>query len=167
MFALEIAFSQPTPRRENVLVRKPALVIGAASSATLQLEELSDLDYQLSISRELGRKFRVTPIGLQGGKVSSSILDGVYENEAEFNLGSLAVRVMLIDGDLALRENEPPDRAGVRILRQASAQNSPRLPALMLYGNPSGMISFSPEQVIYVGRGAENTIQVDAVDVSL
>ena len=166
MFALELALSQPSPRRENVLVRKPSLVIGASNSATLQLEELAELDYQLSISRELGRKFRVTPVSLNGGQASSSVLDGVYENEAEFTLGSVGIRVTVIDGDLALRENEPPDRAGVRILRQASANNSPYLPALMLRGEPSGIISFSPEQVIYVGRGTENAIQVDAVDVS-
>ncbi|MEZ4754320.1 MAG: FHA domain-containing protein [Bdellovibrionota bacterium] len=166
MFALELSLNQPSPRFENFLIRKPALTIGSGESATIKLDELSGLEYQLSISRELGRRFKVSPVSLTGQPISSSMLGGIYDTEADLTLGSVGIRVLAVDGDLALKENEPPDRAGVRILRQAAAQKPPELPALMLQGDPSGLLSFSPDQVLYVGRGPENTFQVDAVDIS-
>ena len=140
MFALELEMSEPSPRSESVFIKKPALIIGGSNSATFQIEELASLDYQLSVARELGRKFRVTPVSTSGEKISANLLAGVYEAEAEFNLGSVLLRITAVDGDLAVKENEPPDRAGVRVLRQSAANKTPYLPALILSDN----LSWSP-----------------------
>ena len=73
-------------------------------------------------------------------------LDGVYSSEAEVSLGEITTHITSIDIDLALKPNESPDLAGVRILRRALCDPLPVFPAVAVLGTTPIFLSFSPRR---------------------
>jgi len=167
MFALEITFRDGVSQPEMIFIRRPQAVIGASESAHVVVEDLKDLGVQLRIVRDLGRKFRCKPLGVEGGSLElSRLLEGVYEGECSMDLGPVKFHFVAMDSDLLLKEGEPPDRAGVRVLRQACALDSPHFPAIAVGGSSPMVISFVPDQPIYIGRAKQCTLRVDSPDIS-
>ena len=165
MFALEITFKGEQPTSEMVFIRRPLAIIGADESAHVIVDEMRPLGYNLLISRDVGRKFTLTPMGASGGG-APSFLDGVYDGESSVDLGPLKLRFTAIDGDLQLRDTEAPDRAGARILRQAVTSKAPLFPALIVTSSPRVILSFSPEQPILIGRARQCSLRLDNPSVS-
>ena len=120
MFALEIAFNDGVSQPETIFVRRPQALIGASDLAHVVIEDMRSLKYQLRVVRDLGKRFKVKPV-IDDASASTPLIDGVYENEASFDLGSVKLHITALDSDLLVKETEAPDRAGVRIMRQASA----------------------------------------------
>jgi pSer/pThr/pTyr-binding forkhead associated (FHA) protein len=167
MFALEISFSDGVSQPEMVFIRRPQALIGASDYAHVVVEDMKSLDVQLRLVREVGRRFRCKPVGTQAGSLEmSSLLEGVYEGDAEIDLGSVKFHITALDSDLLLRDAEPPDKAGVRILRQSCSAPSPKFPALVIGGNNGTVISFVPGVPIYVGRGKQCNVRLENSEVS-
>lgn len=166
MFALEISFQDGVSQPEMVLVRRPQALIGASDYAHVVIDDMASLDYQLRVIKDLGRQFRVKPVGVQEGANIPHQLEGVYNGFTVIDTGVVKIRVHSLDGDLTLRDNEPPDRAGVRVLRQACALKTPTFPAIVVRGADPMVISFAPDQVIYVGRSNQCLIRLDTSDIS-
>jgi len=145
MFALEITFKGEKPSSETLFIRRPLAVIGAEESAHVIVEEMKSLGYSLQVSRDVGRKFTLSPISTSSDAARPTFLDGVYEGESTVDLGPVKFHFIAIDADLQLRETEAPDRAGVRILRQASTSRAPMYPALVVTSDPRVVVSFSPD----------------------
>ncbi len=167
MFSLEITFRGETPSTETVFIRRPLAVIGAEENSHVIVDEMRALGYGLMLSRDLGRKFTLTPVsaGSEAG-AAPSFLDGVYEGEATVDLGPIGLRVVALDSDLMLRETEAPDRAGARILRQATTGKAPLFPALVVTTSPKVIVSFSPDQPLLVGRSRQCSLRLDNPSVS-
>ncbi len=167
MFALEITFRDGVSQPEMVFIRRPQAVIGSSESAHVVVEDLKDLGVQLRLVRDLGRRFRCKPLGVEGGSLElSSLLEGVYEGECSMDLGPVKFQFTALDSDLLFREGEPPDRAGVRILRQACATPGPLFPAVAVGGTSPMVISFVPDQPIYIGRTKQCALRIDLPDIS-
>jgi pSer/pThr/pTyr-binding forkhead associated (FHA) protein len=166
MFALEIIFKGAAAGSETVFIRRPTALIGAQEKAHVVLDDLRDLNYQIRITRELGRQFRLSPI--VEGDVGSvpQFLDGVYDGEASVDLGPVALRLTALDIDLMMKETETPDRAGVRILRQACGGMAAKFPALVMTGTPAVTISFLPDVPVLIGRARDCTLRVDVQSIS-
>lgn len=166
MFALEITFRDGVSNSEMVLVRRPQAVVGASDFAHVVVEDMKQLGLELRLLKGIGTTFRSQPITNEQSKGMQGLLEGVYSGEASFDLGAVNLHVTSLDSDLAMKEGEPPDRAGVRVLRQASVFESPKFPALMVVGPYPMILSFAPEQPIYVGRSKRCALRLDSADIS-
>lgn len=166
MFALEISFQDGVSQPETLFVRRPVALVGASDQAHVVIEDMRGLEYMLQISREVGRKFRCRPVPLASGAVLPPILESVYDGSSTLDLGVVRLTITSLDSDLLMRENEPPDRAGARIMRVALATPSPRFPAMLVKGDPLVMCSFVADQPLYVGRSKFCTLRIDAAEVS-
>lgn len=166
MFALEIDFKDDTTKREVVFVKRPYAIIGGSESAHVFIEDLVKLGHQLVISRGVGRKFKARPVGIDQELDVGVLLDGEYDGHASFDFGPVKLIITALDIDLLLRDREPPDRAGVRVLRQANASAAPVFPALVVPEPEQLVISFVPDQPVYVGRGKACQLRLDLPAVS-
>ena len=165
MFALEISFNDGVSQPETIFVRRPQALIGASDLAHVVIEDMRNLKYQLRVVRDLGKRFKVKPV-LDDASASTPLIDGIYEVEADFDLGSVKLHITALDSDLLVKETEAPDRAGVRIMRQASANPGPVFPAVAVLGSNSMVVSFSPEQPVYVGRSKQCGVRLDSAEIS-
>lgn len=166
MFALEIAFKGDEPSSETVFVRRPTAIISARSTAHVVVDDMSVLGYGISITREVGRRFKLSPVSEDQSSYLPEFLEGVYEGVAVIDLGIVVFHITALDNDLLPRDSEPPDRAGVRVLRQACAGPGPTFPAVVVRSRPPAVISFAPDQPLIVGRSRQCTLRVDLSSVS-
>lgn len=166
MFALEIHFHDGVSQPETILIRRPQALIGASDYAHVVVEDMRDLDYQIRLVRDLGRKFRCKPVMSRTEAAPPTFLDDLYDGTATLELGKVRLHVTAIDCDLLLRDNEAPDRAGVRVLRQACGAEIPVFPAVVVRGAQPLVMSFVPEQPIYIGRSKQCALRLDSADIS-
>jgi pSer/pThr/pTyr-binding forkhead associated (FHA) protein len=164
MFALEIGFKGESPVTE--IIRRPTALISARDTAHVVVADMGTLGYGLLITRDVGRRFRLTPVAESPGVYTPDFLEGLYEGEAVVDLGPLVLRFTALDSDLLPKESEAPDRAGIRVLRQACASPGPKFPAVLLISNPPATISFVPEQPLMVGRSRQCALRVDTPSIS-
>lgn len=166
MFALEISFQDGVSQPEMIFLRRPQALVGASDYAHVFLEDMKDLQYQLRFLRDLGRKFSCRAVtSKEEGQVAKKF-EGVYDGLTTVDLGPVRLTVSALDCDLALKENETPDRAGVRVLRQACSAPSPLFPAVVVRGNTPLVMSFIPDQPIYIGRSKVCALRLDSADIS-
>lgn len=167
MFAIEISFADGVSQPETILVRRPQALIGATDYAHVVIDDLRDLNYQIRLIRELGRRFRAQPVSTTSEPTQLPPgIEGVYEGSVALNLGKVRMQITALDIDLQPRENEPPDRAGVRTLRQACALTSPQFPAVVVRGGFPMVVSFAPEHPVYIGRSKQCAVRLDSADIS-
>lgn len=166
MFALEIAFQDGVSQPEMIFIRRPQALIGATEQAHVVVDDMKQLDYQIRLVRDLGRTFRCNLVGGQGGTQVSGISRGFYDNEGQLNTGPVRLTITALDSDLLLREGEPPDRAGVRVLRASAAYSKPIYPAMVVRGQSPMVISFSHESPVYVGRSKQCEVRLESPDIS-
>lgn len=166
MFALEINFLDGVSQPETIFVRRPQALIGASDYAHVVVEDMKDLDFQIRLVRDLGRKFRCKPVMARSDGAPPSFGDETYEGFASLDLGKVRLQITAIDCDLMAKENETPDRAGVRVLRQACSSPVPLFPAIVVRGAHDMVMSFTPEQPIYIGRSKQCALRLDSADIS-
>jgi len=166
MFAFEIAFRDGVSQPETIFVRRPQVVVGASDYAHVVVDDMASLGFQLRIVRDLGRRFRIKPVGVDAETSVARYLEGVHVGEAAIDLGPVALHITALDTDLLVREVEPLDRAGIRVLRLASSTRSPLFPALVVLGANPLTLSFVPEQAVYVGRSKRCALRLDSADIS-
>lgn len=166
MFALEIGFKGDSPLTETIFIRRPTALVSARDTAHVVVDDMGTLGYGLLITRDVGRRFRLSPVAESPGVYTPEFLEGLYEGEAVVDLGPLVLRFTALDNDLLPKESEAPDRAGIRVLRQACAGPGPKFPAVLLVSNPPATISFVPEQPLMVGRSRQCTLRVDTPSIS-
>lgn len=166
MFALEIRFRGESPATETVFIRRPSAVVGALESAHVMIDDMAPLKYHLRVIRDVGRKFKISPMASEASTQVPYFLEGIYDGEAVLKLGPVDLHFTALDIDLLTREAEAPDRAGVRVLRQSLASSGPRFPAVVVLGNPPMAISFAPEQPVMVGRTRECAVRFDSQSIS-
>lgn len=166
MFALEITFSDGVSQPEMIFVRRPQAIIGAADAAHVAIEDLRSAGYQLRLVRDLGRRFRIKPIGAVADQQLLRLLEGTFEGDTGCDLSRVRLHVTALDVDLLLKDAEPPDRAGVRVLRQACSVRSPLFPALVVMGATPTALSFVPDQPLYIGRSKKCALRLDSADIS-
>lgn len=166
MFAIEISFQDGISRPVMVLERRPQAIIGGTEYAHVYIEDMKNLKYQVRLVRDLGRRFKCKAIGSRDISDSGKNFEGTYEGSTLINLETVKFQITSLDVDLALKDNEPPDKAGVRVLRQAVSTKSPRFPALVVRGSTPLVMSFVADQPIYLGRSKVCALRVDASDVS-
>ncbi len=166
MFALEISFQDGVSQPEMIFLRRPQALVGASDYAHVFLEDMKDLNFQLRFLRDLGRKFRCRAVGSKDDAGLAKKYEGVYDGSTTIDLGPVRIAVSALDCDLSLKDNETPDRAGVRVLRQACAAASPLFPAVVVRGNTPLVMSFVPDQPIYIGRSKVCALRLDSADIS-
>ncbi|MBN8548296.1 MAG: FHA domain-containing protein [Deltaproteobacteria bacterium] len=166
MFALEISFQDGVSQPEMIFLRRPQALVGASDYAHVFLEDMKDLHYQLRFLRDLGRRFSCRAVAPKDEGQAAKKFEGTYEGMTTVDLGPVKITVSALDCDLALKENETPDRAGVRVLRQACSSPSPLFPAVVVRGNTPLVMSFVPDQPIYIGRSKVCALRLDSADIS-
>lgn len=166
MFALEIGFKGDSPASETIFIRRPTALIGARQDAHVLIDDMASLGYCVLITRDVGRRFRLSPIGDAGSSYTPQFLEGVYDGEAVVDLGPIVLYLTALDTDLLPKESEAPDRAGVRVLRQSCSGPGPKYPAILLVSNPPATVSFIPEQPLMVGRSRQCSLRVDTPSIS-
>lgn len=164
MFAVEIDFQDGASKPETAYVRRPYALIGGVDSSHVFIDDMKSLDYQFCIVRDVGRSFRCKR--LFHDKSRDQDHETVYENTTTLNLGPVSLTLTALDADIVVRDTEPPDRAGVRILRQAASMRAPKFPAVLVLGNPQIVISFDKGQPLYIGRAKQCALRLDAPEVS-
>ncbi len=166
MFALEISFKDGVSQPETILVRRPQALIGATDYAHVVIEDMKGLDYQIRLIQQIGRRFCCKAMPLREGAVLPEFLDGEYDSQLSLSLANLQLHVTCLDIDLGMRAGEPPDRAGVRVLRQACSEEGPRFPAVAVIGAVPMVISFVPDQPVYIGRSNQCAVRLDSAEIS-
>ncbi len=167
MFALEIDFQDGVSPPEMLLVRRPHAIIGSSEYAHVLIEGSAANLYELRLTRGIGSEFRCQPISKSdNAPAMPPFLDGVYSGEAEVSLGEITTHITSIDVDLALKPNESPDLAGVRILRRALKETLPVFPAVAVLGSNPIYLSFSQEDEVVIGRSRKCALRLDSSDVS-
>lgn len=165
MFALEVSFSDGVSESETIFVRRPQALIGAADYAHVVIDDMKAIGFQIRLSREAGRNFKIRLVGGDKQNLPAGV-EGNYGGEADFNLGPVRFHVSALDSDLSLKEAEPPDAAGVRILRRAISRKSPEFPAIVVGGNSAMVLSFAPDQPVLIGRSKQCALRFDATEIS-
>jgi len=166
MFSLEINFSDGVSKPETILIKRPQALIGATDFAHVVIEDMQSLDYQIRLLRDLGRRFRCKAVGIKPEAKVPDLLGGVYDGEAVIDVGPVKLHITALDIDLSLKEGEAPDRAGIRITRQAGSLPSPKFPAVVVPGTEGIVISFVPEKPIYIGRSNHCALRLDSSEIS-
>jgi pSer/pThr/pTyr-binding forkhead associated (FHA) protein len=161
MFALEITFGGETPSYETVFMRRSVATIGARENSHLVIDEMQGMGYELQLSRQLERSFKVTPIvyGQDGAHVQ--FLEGTYNGQTTLNLGPVSLRITALDIDLSMKDAEASDRAGLRVLRQACSSVVPTFPALLVEAPEKMAISFAPDQPVVIGKARQCALRLD------
>ncbi len=166
MFAFEIAFKDGVSQPEVILVRRPQALVGSSEFAHVVIDDMQNLPYQLRVIRELGSQFRVKPVGVNSDFNMPEHLEGCYDGYATIDVGAVSLHIYALDGDLAIKPNETPDKAGIRILRQACTHSAPQFPAIVVRGADPMVVSFSPDQPIFIGRSNQCLVRLDSSEVS-
>lgn len=166
MFAVEISFQDGVSDTETIFVRRPQALVGSSDYAHVVIDDMRSLDFQLRLVRDLGRRFRCRAVGANPGTVLPPGVEGSFVGEAHIDARAVRLFVTALDIDLVMKEGEPPDNAGVRVLREACSVRSPLFPALVVsMGNPM-VVSFSPDQPVLIGRSKQCALRLDASDIS-
>ena len=166
MFALEISFADGISQSETVFVRRPQALIGASEYAHVVIDDLKDLGYQFRISRNIGQKFRCSVVGAPANARIPDLGRGVFQRNTTITAGRVTFVVTALDIDLMVKDGEPPDRSGVRVVRQACAVKECAFPAVVVQGPEPIIVSFSPQQAIYIGRSNKCAVRLDSADIS-
>ncbi len=166
MFVVDITFQGNSSSTETVLVRRPYLTIGPDDSAHVIVGEMAELGYCLDITRQAGRAFTITPAAVEAG-VTPVFRGGSFNGVASVDIGPVAFSVVALDLDLIVRENEPLDRAGVRIVRRAWSDAVADFPAVFVRSPTRAVISFPPDQPVTVGRSRQCGVRLDLASVSM
>ncbi len=167
MFVLEINFHDGVSKPEMLLIRRPHAIIGTSEFAHVVIDGASASFYELRASRGIGREFRCQPISKSNARDPlPAFLDGIYDGEAEYDLGNVSAHLTSIDLDLQLLPNELPDRATLRVLRRALTTASPQFPAVALLGPLPIFVSFPVDQPIIIGRSRKCGMRIDSAEIS-
>jgi len=166
MFALEVTFTDGISKPELMFVRRPQALIGGSDYAHVVIEDMKSLGYQLRIFRGLNGSFDVSTVVEDEQKDLPPNIDGSYDRMATLDLGTLRLGILSLDTDLDVKEREPIDRAGMRIMRMACGHASPNYPAVMIPGSKNALVSFRPDQPVLVGRSSACAVRLDAADIS-
>lgn len=167
MFALEIEFHDGVSTPETLLVRRPHAIIGASDYAHVVIEGAASSLAELRVSRGLGREIHCQALRKPGQEhTPSPFLEGAYPSVAELDLGDVTTIVSQLDVDLMMKEDESPDRAGVRILHEALRSPGPLFPAVALVGSVPIVVSFSAQKPILVGRSRDCELRLESSEVS-
>ena len=170
MFALEVNFADNTLGKEVVLVRRSQALIGGDEVCHVSLEDLAPLDFQILLTRDIGRKFHVEPIPINSPQLSllSEKVNGTFDAEALIDLDNVMLRIVCLDYDLLCREDEAFDKAGIRVLKQACGGNLEKFPAVYVEGpgfRPYAL-SFCQATPLLIGRLKHCTLRIDAPEIS-
>jgi pSer/pThr/pTyr-binding forkhead associated (FHA) protein len=167
MFALEIDFHDGVSSPEILLVRRPHVLVGSSDYAHVVIEGAGSGSVELRLLRGLGREFRCQPVerpGVTGSR--PQFLEGVYQGDAQINLGEVTIHVTALDMDLRLHGEESPDQAGIRVARQALARPTPLFPAVAVLGSTPLFASFCDSEPLIIGRSRKCGLRLDASDIS-
>lgn len=166
MFAIEISFQDGVSDTETIFVRRPQALVGSSEYAHVVIDDMRTLDFQLRLVRDLGRRFRCRAVGASQAGALPPGVEGSFSGEAQLDARVVRLFVTALDIDLVMKDGEPPDSAGVRIMREACASRSPLFPALVVsLGNPM-VVSFSSDQPVLIGRSKQCALRLDASDIS-
>jgi len=166
VFVVDITFQGDTSSVERIFVRRPYMTIGAADSSHVVVTEMGTLGFSLKIQRDLARSFKVLTAS-DAGQVAPAFVGGTYDSRASVDLGVVKFDITALDLDVLIRENEPLDKAGVRILRRACGDGVPEFPALVVTAPTQAVVSFWPDQPLLVGRSRSASVRLDVPTVSL
>ncbi len=166
MFVIDVTFQGGAASVERMFVRRPYLTIGAADSSHLVVGEMANLGFALHVQRDLARSFKVTAVSEPQRSVPP-LIGGTYDGRASVDLGVVKFEIIALDFDLLIRDNEPLDKAGVRILRRACSEAVPEFPALCVITPMKAVVSFWPDQPLLVGRSRSASVRLDVPTVSL
>jgi pSer/pThr/pTyr-binding forkhead associated (FHA) protein len=170
MFALKVSFRDGSTASEMVLVRRPYFIVGADSKAHVVVEDMQALGFDLAVAREAGGSFRCKTLNLRADThylARELTTDQTFRDEVELNFDVLRVQIIALDSDLLVKEGEPPDQAGIRILQRSAALPSPSFPALVVANRLGSFVfSFAPDHSISVGRAKNNLLRLDFPEVS-
>lgn len=170
MFALEVEFSGASSPKETVFIRRPQVLIGADELSHIVLTDLNNLDFQILLTRDIGRRFHIQPIPIKSPQLSelSKICDASCDKSVSLDLKTVKLRIVALDIDVTTREDETYDKASIRSLRQACSSPSPKLPAVSVAGHSFRhfTISFADNSSLLVGRGKACSLRIDAPEIS-
>jgi pSer/pThr/pTyr-binding forkhead associated (FHA) protein len=167
MYALEVNFQDGISKPEMILIKRPQAVVGGSDYAHVVIEDMKHLGFQLRLVRDLGRRFRCKVVDQLPDATVPHIDEGPFEGECSLDLGVVKFRVTALDLDLLLKGDEPPDRAGVRLLlRAGTVPVMPEFPAVVVRGATPMVVSFAIDQPILIGRSSECALRLDSSDVS-
>jgi pSer/pThr/pTyr-binding forkhead associated (FHA) protein len=162
MFAIEIQFQDGAA--EVVMIRRPFATIGGDDDCHVIIDDMVAAGYSFEVARDFGRSFRIRKVSRDASKPSEEA--ELYESSVKLEVGNLGLFIRCLDTDLLIRDTEPPDRAGVRVLRQATTMVQPKFPALLVLGTPQLVVSFDKNQPIYIGRAKQCVMRLDKPDIS-
>jgi pSer/pThr/pTyr-binding forkhead associated (FHA) protein len=166
VFVIDITFQGGASSVERIFVRRPYLTIGAADSSHLVVGEMESLGFSLHVQRDLARSFKVTTVS-EPQRSAPALIGGTYDGRASVDLGVVKFEITALDLDVLIRENEPLDKAGMRILRRACSDAVPEFPALCVTTPMRAVLSFWPDQPLLVGRSRSASVRLDVPTVSL
>jgi pSer/pThr/pTyr-binding forkhead associated (FHA) protein len=158
VFALEI---QSGNQEAAMLIRRPRVLLGPDERSHVVLP--ASAKDEVEVIRSLGRSFSVVKKGSDGVQKIE------YKGSCQVELPGISVRVIALDLDLLVLQDEPLDRAGIRLMRRAAALPVQQTyPALMVRqeGTQSLMLSIPPSYSVVAGRGKQCDVRLDAPDVS-
>jgi pSer/pThr/pTyr-binding forkhead associated (FHA) protein len=165
VFALEVIFHDGISPNEMIFVRRPHAIIGNSEFAHVVIEGASQELAELRLARGLGREFSCHPMRTRDS-ARFPFIEGVYSSGAEIDLGGVTARITALDSDLHVLTGEPPDQAGVRVLRRALSTPTPIFPALAVLGSVPLFVSFPTDQPVLIGRSRACAVRLDAADIS-
>ncbi len=166
MFVIDITFQGDASSVERIFVRRPYFTIGAADTSHVVVSEIESLGFSLRIQRDLARSFKVSTVA-EKEQSAPAFVGGTYDGRASVDLGIVKFDITALDLDVLIRENEPLDKAGVRILRRACSDAVPEFPALCVTAPTQAILSFWPDQPLLVGRSRSASVRLDVPTVSL
>jgi len=167
MFALEIDFHDGISTPETVLVRRSNAIIGTSDQAHVVVEGAPSGTPEIRLVRGIGPEFRCE-LSRRSGQINRAfaVLEGSYRRTAELKVGDVTLRATSLDLDLCLLPDETPDKAAIRVLRNALSRPSPVFPAIAVLGPSPVFLSFPADNPLVIGRSRRCGLRLESVDVS-
>ncbi len=165
MFALEIDFHDGVSSPEVLLIRRPIALVGTSEFAHVVIDGAAANLAELRIFREIEGGFSCQVNSRDRG-AENSRKDESFDKFARLELGEVTTSVTSLDYDLAVRPEESPDSAALRIAQEALTSRAPKLPALALLGAKTVFVSILANTGVVLGRSRKSLIRLDAPDVS-
>ena len=169
MFAIEIEFSDGISLPEVIFVRRTSAILGTSETAHVFIEAAQPGVTDVRVTRGLGRRFRTEavrrPTESENVEIPSGMV-GEFVGHGDIQFGSVKIHIVALDADSLLEGDEAPDRAAIRVLRNALIFPTPTFPAVAVLGGAPVLLSFSPRLPVTIGRSRNCLVRFDTSDIS-
>ena len=165
MFCLELLFKDGVSTSEMLLVRRPSLLIGNTDKCHLTIDGTSSDFPEVFLGLHCGGKILVDVIRGAVRHQGSTIKREILDSGITLDFGEAEISIISLESSFAKRGTEDISQLTKRVISVASSIRASKFPAIAIKNDNVVLYSFSPEQVVKVGRSRDCDLRLDSTGI--